>query len=61
VPAGPPREPELPMPGLAPAPPSPMAAARTVVRQKVDPETERLRAVLRETLKELESLRALLP
>jgi hypothetical protein len=31
-----------------------------VVRQKVDPETERLRAVLRETLKELEALRALL-
>jgi DNA-binding transcriptional MerR regulator len=61
APAGPPREPELPMPGLAPAPPPPMAAARTVVRQKIDPETERLRAVLRETLQELESLRALLP
>ncbi len=43
----PPREPELPMPGLSPAPaPAPMAAARTVVRQKIDPETERLRAVL---------------
>ena len=58
------REPELPMPGLAPPPPppspAPMATARTVVRQKVDPEAERLRAVLRETLRELESLRALL-
>jgi DNA-binding transcriptional MerR regulator len=60
VPPAPPREPELPMPGLAPAPP-PMMAARTVVRQKAEPEAERLRAVLRETLKELESLRALLP
>jgi DNA-binding transcriptional MerR regulator len=58
--AGPPREPELPMPGLAPAAPPPMAAARPVVRQKGDPESERLRAVLRETLKELEALRALL-
>jgi|SRR5271165_131708 len=56
----PPREPELPMPGLAPAPPPPLAAARTVVRQKIDPEVERLRALLRETLTELENLRALL-
>jgi DNA-binding transcriptional MerR regulator len=61
VAAGPPREPELPMPGLVPTPPSPLAAARTVVRQKIDPETERLRAVLRATLQALESLRALLP
>jgi DNA-binding transcriptional MerR regulator len=63
LPQGPPREPELPMPGLAPPPPPPppLAAARTVVRQKVDPETERLRAVLRATLQQLESLRALLP
>jgi DNA-binding transcriptional MerR regulator len=61
APPAPTREPELPMPGLIPpAPPPPMAAARTVVRQKIDPETERLRAVLRATLKELESLRALL-
>jgi DNA-binding transcriptional MerR regulator len=60
-PQAPPREPELPMPGLAPVPPPPLAVARTVVRQKIDPEVERLRAVLRETLKELESLRALLP
>jgi DNA-binding transcriptional MerR regulator len=55
-----PRDPELPMPGLLPAAPPPLAAARTVVRQKADPEAERLRAVLRATLKELESLRALL-
>jgi DNA-binding transcriptional MerR regulator len=61
APAVPSREPELPMPGLAPPPPPPLAAARTVLRQKVDPETERLRTVLRETLRELESLRALLP
>jgi DNA-binding transcriptional MerR regulator len=62
VPPPPPREPELPMPGLAPAAPSPpIAAARTLVRQKVDPEAERLRGVLRETLAALESLRALLP
>jgi len=61
APPAPTREPELPMPGLIPpAPPPTMAAARTVVRQKIDPETERLRAVLRATLKELESLRALL-
>jgi DNA-binding transcriptional MerR regulator len=63
APPAPAREPELPMPGLvapAPPPPPPLATARTVVRQKIDPETERLRAVLRETLKELESLRALL-
>jgi hypothetical protein len=30
------------------------------VRPKVDPETERLRALLAETLRELEALRALL-
>jgi hypothetical protein len=48
------------MPGLIPVAPPAMAAARTVVRQKIDPETERLRAVLRATLAELESLRALL-
>ena len=50
-------EPELPMPGLAPAP----LAARTNLRPKVDPEAERLRAVLTETLRELEALRSLLP
>jgi DNA-binding transcriptional MerR regulator len=54
-----PLEPELPMPGLAPAA-SPQAA-RINVRPKVDPEAERLRALLTETLHELEALRALLP
>lgn len=55
-----PAEPELPMPGLAP-PSAPPLAARINVRPKVDPETERLRALLAETLRELEALRALLP
>jgi DNA-binding transcriptional MerR regulator len=54
-----PLEPELPMPGLVPAA-SPQAA-RINVRPKIDPETERLRALLTETLHELEALRALLP
>jgi DNA-binding transcriptional MerR regulator len=54
-----PLEPELPMPGLAPAA-SPQAA-RINVRPKIDPEAERLRALLTETLHELEALRALLP
>lgn len=53
----PPAEPELPMPGLAP-PPSP--ATRVIPRPKADPEVERLRALLTETLQELEALRALL-
>ncbi len=57
--AGLPTEPELPMPGLAPA--APVAIARVNVRPKVDPETERLRVVLADTLRELEELRALLP
>lgn len=51
------RNPELPMPGLAP---SPQPAARVLVRQKQDPEAERLRVLLRETLHELEAMRALL-
>jgi DNA-binding transcriptional MerR regulator len=55
-----PLEPELPMPGLAPAAAAPLAA-RVNVRQKIDPETERLRGLLTETLRELEALRALLP
>ena len=50
-------EPELPMPGLAPAAPQ---VARVTIRPKVDPETERLRTVLTETLRELEALRTLL-
>jgi DNA-binding transcriptional MerR regulator len=57
--AGLPAEPELPMPGLAAvAPPS---IARVNVRAKADAETEHLRAVLADTLRELEELRALLP
>jgi DNA-binding transcriptional MerR regulator len=52
-------EPELPIPGLAPAEPSP--GARVAVRGKADPEAERLRALLTETLHELEALRAMLP
>jgi DNA-binding transcriptional MerR regulator len=55
-----PTEPELPMPGLAPAAPtSPVRAAARAGRS--DSEGERLRAVLTETLHELEELRALLP
>ena len=53
-------EPELPIPGLAPPEPAPQAA-RATVRAKPDPEAERLRALLTETLHELEALRALLP
>ncbi len=52
------QEPELPMPGLAPRAP---ATARVVVRQKQDPEGERLRALLTGLLAELEELRARLP
>ena len=55
--AAPPRDPELPIPGLAPPPPG---AARINVRPKVDPETERLRALLADTLRELQAIRALL-
>ncbi len=58
--AGVPMEPELPIPGLAPTAASP-PAARVNLRPKVDPEVERLRALLTETLEELEELRALLP
>ncbi|MDE8348109.1 MAG: MerR family transcriptional regulator [Acidocella sp.] len=60
--------PQLPMPGLLPAEPAlPMrsdnlrpAQARVLVRQKADPEAERLRALLADTLTALEQLRALL-
>jgi DNA-binding transcriptional MerR regulator len=52
-------EPELPLPGLAP--PSAPGVARINIRPKVDPETERLRALLAEALRELETIRALLP
>ncbi|HLJ04780.1 MAG TPA: MerR family transcriptional regulator [Acetobacteraceae bacterium] len=58
--AGLPDEPELPMPGLVP-PPASSTAARPPARPKADPEVERLRALLTETLHELEELRALLP
>ena len=51
-------EPELPMPGLAPGASSQIA--RVNVRPKADPEAERLRSLLTETLRELEALRALL-
>jgi DNA-binding transcriptional MerR regulator len=58
--------PQLPMPGLTP--PTPIlrshnlrpAPARVLVRQKVEPETERLRQLLGETLHALEELRRLL-
>jgi DNA-binding transcriptional MerR regulator len=56
----PPLEPELPMPGLLPPGPTSPQAARVTVRPKVDPELERLRTLLTETLRELETLRALI-
>jgi DNA-binding transcriptional MerR regulator len=55
-----PLEPELPMPGLLPPSPGTPQTARVNVRPKVDPEAERLRTLLVETLRELEALRALL-
>jgi hypothetical protein len=54
------------MPGLTPIEPALRsdnlrpAQARVLVRQKIDPETERLRALLTETLGALEDLRRLL-
>lgn len=60
IPPPAPLEPELPMPGLLPPAATAPQTARVTVRPKVDPEAERLRAVLRETLRELEALRALL-
>jgi DNA-binding transcriptional MerR regulator len=54
-------EPELPMPELArPAQQSP-TGGRSIARANPDAETERLRAVLTDILRELEALRALLP
>lgn len=53
-------EQEMLIPGLD-LPPAPQAPVRPAPRQKTDPEVERLRAALRETLQELEWLRALLP
>jgi DNA-binding transcriptional MerR regulator len=55
-----PAEPELPIPGLSPPSPTTQQAARVNLRPKVDPETERLRTLLGETLRELEALRALI-
>jgi DNA-binding transcriptional MerR regulator len=52
-------EPELPMPELVRSA-AQTATARSNVRSNADPETERLRSVLAETLRELEALRALL-
>jgi len=56
----PPLEPELPMPGLLPPGSANPQVARVNVRPKVDPEAERLRTLLTETLRELETLRALI-
>jgi len=63
----PPEPPQLPMPGLLSGEPEPLrsdnlrpAAARVLLRQKIDPETERLRTLLTETLTALEELRRLL-
>jgi DNA-binding transcriptional MerR regulator len=53
-----PSEPELPMPGLAPA--AQAAVARSALRPRTESEVERLRALLHEALQELEDLRALL-
>jgi DNA-binding transcriptional MerR regulator len=57
--SSPPPEPELPLPGLAP--PQAAGTARISLRPKVDPEAERLRALLAEALRELETIRAMLP
>jgi len=56
------RDPELPMPGLAPAPPSATPAARSATPRsgKAEAEVERLRILLREALTELEALRQLM-
>jgi DNA-binding transcriptional MerR regulator len=55
------RDPELPIPELAAAPPGSEQPQRSSPRPRTDPEAERLRAVLVRTLRELEELRALLP
>jgi DNA-binding transcriptional MerR regulator len=60
--------PQLPMPGLLPLEPEHAmrsdnlrpAQARVLVRQKIDPEVERLRGLLAETLAALEEMRRLL-
>jgi DNA-binding transcriptional MerR regulator len=66
--AAPEPPPQLPMPGLLPLEPEHVmrsdnlrpAQARVVVRQKIDPEVERLRGLLAETLAALEEMRRLL-
>jgi DNA-binding transcriptional MerR regulator len=63
--ATPPEIPQLPMPGLTPVPALRSdnlrpAQARVLVRPKIDPEAERLRVLLTETLQALEELRRLL-
>ena len=57
------RDPELPIPGLdlEPDPVADSRAARSAARAKPDQEAERLRGLLAEVLRELETLRALLP
>ena len=57
--ADPQRAPELPMPGLAPLPTA--LPVPRIPRPRGEPEVERLRAVLVDTLRELEELRDLLP
>jgi DNA-binding transcriptional MerR regulator len=56
-------QPELLIPGLDLTPEPPPSAAsspKSPARRRIDPETERLRQVLLETLAELEAIRALL-
>ncbi len=59
-----PAEPELPLPGLpapvATASPSQGRTGRSRDERGLEPEVERLRAVMQETLRDLEALRALL-
>jgi DNA-binding transcriptional MerR regulator len=59
-----PTEPELPIPGLAPSAPTAASLPGHAVRSRdehgSEPEVERLRSVMRETLRELQELRALL-
>ena len=49
------------MPGLARPAQQAATGTRGSVRSNADPETERLRSVLAEILRELEALRSLLP
>jgi DNA-binding transcriptional MerR regulator len=60
--AGPvPTEPELPIPGLAASAPAAVSLPGRAGRSREsEPEVERLRSIMRETLRDLEELRALL-